>query len=491
MMHSALQEIRVERHRTAMKRVDVSRPVRLALEDGLMVPGMTVFDYGCGHGGDIRRLLSLGIWCEGWDPAFHPHMERSPAEVVNLGYVVNVIEDPKERIETLRLAWSLATRVLVVSARLTSEMADGRWVPCGDGFVTGRDTFQKLYEQQELREWIDAALGTPSVPAAPGVFYIFRDPELAQTYLASRFRRRIRPRQIRINRGAQLFEEHRELLDPLMAFFADRGRLPEEGELEVGAELREQFGSLKRAFGVVQVATGTDQWKQVARERSQDLLVYLALARFGGRPSLRDLPEALRLDIRALCVSYRKACDAADDLLFSVGKQDVVSCACAESVIGKCTQEALYLHVDALPHAPALLRVYEGCARAYVGSVDGGNLLKLHRRKPQVSYLAYPDFETDPHPRLRESLKVRFKGLQIEYRDYRDSPNPFILHRKETFVAPDHPRRTKFEKLTRQEEARGLFERTQMIGTEQGWSALLRERGLTLRGHQLVRALTS
>ena len=478
----------VQRHRTAMKRVEVSRPVRLALEDGIIHPGVRVFDYGCGRGGDLRRLEEQGIRCDGWDPAFRPDTSRTPADVVNLGYVVNVIEDPHERTETLRSAWSLAERVLLVSARLINEISDQRWRPCGDGFVTGRETFQKFYEQQELREWIEAALAVQAIPAAPGILYVFRDQELAQTYLSSRVRRRISLPRIRISRRQRLFEENRPLLDALMAFVADRGRLPEDAELGVASEIRAEFGSVKRAFGVIQQVTGTEQWEEVSRERSQDLLVYLALARFGGRPTQRELPEALRLDIRALFSSYRNACDAADNLLFSAGNQDAVSRACAESPIGKCTQEALYLHTDALPQVPALLRVYEGCARAYVGSVEDANILKMHRLKPQVSYLAYPDFATNPHPALRESLKVRFKGLQIEYRDYRDTQNPFILHRKETFVAPDHPLRSKFEKLTKQEEAKGLFENTRTIGTAQGWNAVLRERGLRLRGHQLVRA---
>jgi DNA phosphorothioation-associated putative methyltransferase len=462
--------------------------VRLALEDRIIKVDTSVFDYGCGRGGDVRRLRAQGIRCAGWDPAFRPEAQRASADVVNLGYVVNVIEDPQERAVTLRAAWNLARQALVVSARLTNEMTEERWKPCGDGFVTSRDTFQKFYEQQELREWIENTLGSPSVPAAPGVFYVFRDQELAQTYLSSRYRRRVRLPRIRISRSERLFEENRELLDPLMEFFGDRGRLPEAGELALAAEIHEEFGSIKRAFSVVRQVTGEQQWEEISRERAQDLLVYLALARFGGRPTLRALPEALQLDIRTLFSSYRNACNEADELLFSAGKQEAVSRACAESPIGKCTHEALYLHIDALPQAPPLLRVYEGCARAYVGSVDDANILKMHRQKPQVSYLAYPDFETVPHPALRESLKVRFTGLQIEYRDYREATNPFILHRKETFVAPDYPLRPKFEKLTKQEEARGLFQNTRVIGTLQGWNALLQHHGVKLRGHQLVRA---
>jgi DNA phosphorothioation-associated putative methyltransferase len=481
-MHGAAA--RIQRHKTAMRRSDLSRPMRLALHDGVISSTSTVFDYGCGQGGDLRRLAARGIACSGWDPTFRPEAERTPAEVVNLGYVVNVIESREEREAALTGAWSLAQRALIVSARMRSE-SDEAWRPWGDGFITGRDTFQKFYEQQELRDWIDQTLGVSSIPAAPGVFYVFRDSRDAQTYLASRFRRRsILPMAARVG---ERFETFRGLLQPMMDFFGERGRLPEVEEIERAGEIQSEFGSIKRAFAVVLQATDSQQWAQISESRSQDLLVYLALQKFGGRPSFGDLPEVMQLDIRGLFSNYRRACELADELLFSAGDPEQISRACAESVVGKITYEALYLHVDALPYTTPLVRVYEGCARAYVGSVEDANILKLHRKKPQVSYLSYPDFDSDPHPALRESLKVRFRGLQIEYRDYRDTANPFILHRKETFLPKNHESRAKYEKLTRQEEKHGLFENANRIGTRDGWRHELRARGLTLRGHRVVR----
>ena len=34
------------------------------------------------------------------------------------------------------------------------------------------------------------------------------------------------------------------------------------------------------------------------------------------------------------------------------------------------------------------------------------NIIKLHRRKPKVSYLSYPDFDRKPHPALESSMLV-------------------------------------------------------------------------------------
>ncbi len=151
---------------------------------------------------------------------------------------------------------------------------------------------------------------------------------------------------------------------------------------------------------------------------------------------------------------------------------------------------ALYLHRSALEALDPLLRVYEGCARSYLGAVEGANLIKLHRQSGKVSYLVYPDFETDPHPALLRSIKLDLRTREIESTDYAHSANPPVLHRKETFLLPDHPLRPKFERLTRQEERAGLLDETATIGTRDGWEARLQERGFTIRGHRLIRRVS-
>lgn len=109
-MLATVTSLSVARHRTAIKRRDLSRPIRIARDDGLIHPAVSVFDYGCGHGDDMRRLADLGIACHGWDPVYRPESGRVRADVVNLGYVVNVIENPEERVAALREAWSLTER---------------------------------------------------------------------------------------------------------------------------------------------------------------------------------------------------------------------------------------------------------------------------------------------------------------------------------------------------------------------------------------------
>ena len=125
--------------------------------------------------------------------------------------------------------------------------------------------------------------------------------------------------------------------------------------------------------------------------------------------------------------------------------------------------------------------------RSYLGEIDGANVIKLHRFSGKLSYLSYPDFDTDPHPALARSLKLCMRSRQLDCHEFGQGGNPPVLHRKETFLHPGHPLRSKFERLTQQEEKHGLLEDTNSIGTREGWNARLQEKGFTLKGHRLVK----
>ncbi len=62
----------IARHKTALNRAELSRPFRTALADNILAEGRTIFDYGCGKGGDLRRLAAMGYDCAGWDPVHAP-----------------------------------------------------------------------------------------------------------------------------------------------------------------------------------------------------------------------------------------------------------------------------------------------------------------------------------------------------------------------------------------------------------------------------------
>jgi hypothetical protein len=181
----------IERHKTALTRYELSKPVKSLLEYGMLKAGTTFFDYGCGQGSDLRGLQALGHDADGWDPVFRNDVAKREADIVNVGYVLNVIEDPAERLDSLVDAFRHARRLLVVSALITETVEAGRATQYRDGVVTQRNTFQKYFEQQELHQYIEDALDSTAVPVALGVFYVFRDPAEQQDFLSARSRRAI------------------------------------------------------------------------------------------------------------------------------------------------------------------------------------------------------------------------------------------------------------------------------------------------------------
>lgn len=474
--------LEIERHKAAIFRIDISRPVRLAIECVIIDKDTTFFDYGCGHGGDVQRVENLGYKSAGWDPYYYPDVPIIPADVVNLGYVLNVIEKPDERREALCKAWELTRKVLIVAAQVLINAPSNAQLAYSDGIVTKRNTFQKYYEQEELKGYIDQVLNVDAVPVALGIYFVFRDEAQKESYKAIRFFSSNSTPKVRI--PTKRFEDYKEKLQPLMEFYTQRGRLPAKGELENEQELLIEFGNFRRAFAVILQATDEEEWDAIAYRRSLDLQVYLALTHFDKRPYFYQLAPEMRHDIKAFFGSYEEACEVADTKLFGLGNPEVIQTACEKSKIGKHTRSALYVHVSALPALDPILRIYEGCASRTVGRIDGATLIKYCIDKPQICYLFYPDFDTDPHPALKASIIIDFNTLKITHRDYKNRANPPILHRKETFILSNYPQFAEFAKLTQQEIELGLLKGKNDIGTREGWEKCLLAHNVEIRGHQ-------
>lgn len=146
--------------RTAIHRKSPSKPVRLAIEKGL-IHGR-VFDWGCGHGSDLDYLRELGFDAHGWDPNHRP---ANPPEsyppgtfhfVLNI-YVLNTIRRIEVREhEILHRIYNFLDEVghLYIATRTSREVERlaGRcaWQRCGDGWLTKRGTFQKGFLAAEL-----------------------------------------------------------------------------------------------------------------------------------------------------------------------------------------------------------------------------------------------------------------------------------------------------------------------------------------------------
>jgi len=441
----------VHRHRTALTRYSLSTPMRSMARYGYLDGQWSVFDYGCGKGGDLEILARNGVPGTGWDPHYRPEGVLKPAEIVNLGFVLNVIEDPKERQQALRAAYELAGKVLAVSAMLHT-VASGSGDQFSDGVLTARGTFQKYYTQEELEKYISSTLGEVPVAVAPGLFFVFKDKEEEQKFFALRQRNRSGldrliqriPKPTRAERERAFYERNRTYLDGLWEQWLTSGRPPREDEVQGIAGVRERLGSLKRALAFLKRFHGDEAIQLAAASRKDDLRVFFALLEFEHRRPYRSFPEDLRRDVRDLFSSMQQARREATSLLYSAGDAELVEAACMEAVergLGVLDgDKALTLHTSLVSQLPALLRVYIGCASKLYGDVASADLLKVHTRSGKLTLMSFDDFDSGALPRMAQRVKVDLKKQRVDLYEYGDSYEKPHLYWKSQFISGDHPR---------------------------------------------------
>ncbi|MGW1015245.1 DNA phosphorothioation-associated putative methyltransferase [Streptomyces niveus] len=466
-----------DRRLTAIGRAALSVPARQALADRQLVPERTILDYGCGRGGDVRSLDRLDCRITGWDPYYQPETKLEQADVVLLTYVLNVIEDPAERRRSLLQAWELANTVLVASARLTWERSKVRGQEFGDGLITSRQTFQHLFGASELRDYVEEVTGTRCVSAAPGIVYAFKDDAARLSYLAHR-----------IVPDAQWLasEDTTSAITAVVDHVEQRGRHPRVEEMprpvaELLAHLKPN--ELKR---LIRDSADPDNISEGAKRTTLNTLLFLAVELFNGRGPFSSLPFSVQLDIRAFFSSYKEACQRSDRLLLKLRDDTYIRGAMNASAVGKLTPTALYVHRRAVDHMPTVLRLYEHCASIAAGRPQEWTIVKLKHQGRAASWLDYPEFDKDPHPRILSSYHVDLQTLATSYMSYANSTNRPLLHRKHEFLAPDDPDAPRYRRLTESELKAGLYEHPHLIGTENGWETELVRCGRELRGHRLV-----
>lgn len=149
-------------HRAAPRRTRLSPLMELILAWGLLSKDETFLDYGCGHGYDWQYLKRKGYKASGYDPYYFPSAPGA-ADVVTLNYVLNVIEDPDERIETLASAWALTKKRMVVTVLVGDEATVTQW-----------NTSRKAFQHIEIRALINVATETVCKPLGAGRYLLER-----------------------------------------------------------------------------------------------------------------------------------------------------------------------------------------------------------------------------------------------------------------------------------------------------------------------------
>ncbi|MCO6008279.1 DNA phosphorothioation-associated putative methyltransferase [Actinoallomurus purpureus] len=467
-----------DRRLTAIGRTTLSVAARQAVVDGEVNMATSVLDYGSGRGDDVRGLREMQFHAHGWDPFYAADGAPQPADVVLLTYVLNVIEDPEERREALKHAWGLAEHLLAVTTRLTWDRSKVRGLQYEDGVLTNRRTFQHLFSPAELRSYVEEATGVRCVSAAPGIVYAFKNDDARLRYLA---------RKIVPHADWLASDDTGSAIASVVDYTERRGRLPrlEEMPTEMPKLLVHlQPNELQR---IVKKSADPEKIEAGIRASTLSALLFLTVELFNGRGPYSSLPMSLQLDVRAFFSSYKEACMRADRLLLKLRDDTYVRGAMQASKVGKLTPTALYVHRRAINQTPTVLRLYEHCASIAAGRPASWTVAKLRHQGRAVSWLEYPEFDTDPHPKLHSSYMVDLTTLKASFKSYEVSANRPLLHRKHEFLAADDPDVPKYRRLTQSETRAGLYRNPQLIGTEDGWEAELARCGRELRGHRLVR----
>ena len=474
---------KIHRHKTALVRREISKPVKTLLELGQLRRGDSFFDYGCGHGGDVEAIRKLGHESIGWDPVHAPDEPKQSADVVNLGFVLNVIEDPAERVEAVLDAWHHALRVLLVSTLIAGQEAYDDVLTFGDGVITRRDTFQKFFEPSEIQALLEDTLHTEAVPVGLGIYLVFRETADLHDFLASRARRFIDweslSRRLGILKALRAkrdpYDTHRELLDAFWESVLVLGRIPREEEFDSLAEVRQACGSLPRALQLFIDRFGEPTFVAARQRRKEDLLVFVAAAQLRQKIPFNQLSLRLQRDLRSFFGSYANAEEKARELMFAAGDSDELEIAVAQLDFGFLDPKEGHftVHRSLLDELPAILRVYVECAARLYGDPREADLIKIHLHSRKLTFHYYRGFDSTPLPELLTRIKIDLKRLFVSVIDHTTGPEHQLLFFKERFLAKDHPDRPKMDRFSAKLRRLGLREETIGYGpTKEKWEAV-------------------
>ncbi|GLT17760.1 hypothetical protein GCM10007938_15380 [Vibrio zhanjiangensis] len=423
-------ELGIDRHRTALVRHELSAPMKTLVKHGYLEGSYSIFDYGCGRGDDLRELEAHGLDALGWDPNFQPDSDKCQSDIVNLGFVLNVIEDQDERLEALLGAWELTQQLLVVSVMLANDSCIAQFKPYKDGIITTRNTFQKYYAQAEIKAYIERSLQEDAIAVAPGIFYIFKDKLEEQQYLQRKYKRHHSWQQLTSpaphdakDKAKLLVVQNQALFDSFWLQCLELGRIPASDEFEQSEQVRALIGSHKKVFNLLRELHGSKEFEHAQKRRKEDLLVYFALSLFEKRKPYTQQPESLKRDIKALFEDYKTAQSLATELLFAIADNELINQQCIKahdqlkaSVFNQ--GHSLIFHRNFIDDLPLLLRAYVGAGLQMYGELDEQiDLVKIHTTSGKLTLTSYDEYQKSV-PFLAERIKIKMADQEIDFFDY-------------------------------------------------------------------------
>ena len=155
-------------------------------------------------------------------------------------------------------------------------------------------------------------------------------------------------------------------------------------------------------------------------------------------------------------------------------------------VSGKTVARKQYVHINSLKEVPEPHKtLISNAIASHPDLANCFNVIKFDETYRTTSLLSYPTLGDAAFPELAESWVLSSDG-KMKYRDYRQSLNPPILHRKELLLPSNHPGVADAIRLTSELEEIGAFDDTTRIGYRKQWNLLLRSLGFFIEELSLV-----
>ncbi len=149
-----------KRQKTAIHRKKLSAPFQKLISHdiakSLLLPNISILDYACGFGDDVKSLQNMGFQTVGYD-AYHcsntSFLIPRKYEVVSCLFCINVIEDEREREELINWLWTyFKPELLLLSIRNSVSRKGLKEVRTTIG------TYQQAFTAKEFRQLVVASL---------------------------------------------------------------------------------------------------------------------------------------------------------------------------------------------------------------------------------------------------------------------------------------------------------------------------------------------
>lgn len=179
-----------------------------------------------------------------------------------------------------------------------------------------------------------------------------------------------------------------------------------------------------------------------------DLLVYLALARFRSENVISNLPAEIQEEIKLYLGNFLKGVSLSKKLLFSTGNKEDLIDLCEDAPTGVNDRESFYIHSSAVPNLDPTLRVFVGMAGIFYGDIQEADIIKLHKNSIKISFYNYDDFNNKPLPELHSRIKIDLAKQQMNFYNHKSQKSQQLLYFKEQYVLESHPAYKKWKSFS-------------------------------------------